>query len=153
MMRRNHLTLSPIAAVFGLILLGGCAVGPDYKRPEVTLPEAYSRTEEQAPTALVAPEWWRRYADPALDELVARAREHNVDLLAAVGAGDDNPEVVTVPPHRAASAARAFRPFRRKGLFFPLPPWRLSRDSSLAATIGACPPRNFPHHATAACRR
>jgi hypothetical protein len=36
-----------------------------------------------------------------------------------VGAGDDNPEVVTVPPHRAASAARAFRPFRRKGLFFP----------------------------------
>ena len=95
MMRRNHLTLSPIAAVFGLILLGGCAVGPDYKRPEVTLPEAYSRTEEQAPTALVEPEWWRRYADPTLDELVARAREHNFDLLAAVARVE---EARSMPP-------------------------------------------------------
>ena len=139
MMRRNHLTLSPIAAVFGLILLGGCAVGPDYKRPEVTLPEAYSRTEEQAPTALVEPEWWRRYADPTLDELVARAREHNFDLLAAVArveeaeglasearatyfpqvdlkAGSSRSEVSTLNANPLPASAHRLQDSRRAGL-------------------------------------
>ena len=71
--------------IFGL-LLGGCAaVGPDYQRPEANLPGAYADAPADiAGAAGVQPEWWKLYGDRRLDELVASALERNVDLRAAV---------------------------------------------------------------------
>ena len=65
-----------------LLSLAGCAVHratPD-PAPPVTLPEAW---RVEAPGQGVASEWWRAFADPELDALVARALAGNLDLRAA----------------------------------------------------------------------
>ena len=57
-------------------LLAGCAVGPDYQRPDSTLPERYSQTEA-APAvraeAPVNPTWWMLFGDAGLNALVTQA--------------------------------------------------------------------------------
>src|SRR5262245_31390811 len=77
--------------VFSLALLtswtAGCAVGPRYTPPRVTMPAAYQESAT-APAANVAERtaletWWTSFHDPMLDELVARAIEGNVDLKIA----------------------------------------------------------------------
>ncbi|ADC72410.1 RND efflux system, outer membrane lipoprotein, NodT family [Thioalkalivibrio sp. K90mix] len=74
-MRKWGLT---VAAAF---LLGGCAVGPDYERPDFDLPEDWPEhvllsAEEQEAWQ----QWWTRYQDPQLDALVARALDDNLDV-------------------------------------------------------------------------
>jgi NodT family efflux transporter outer membrane factor (OMF) lipoprotein len=70
----------------GLIFLGGlwlsgCRVGPDYQEPSPALPEGWS---QQAQPPVVSEEtlkaWWTALQDPALDELIERARLGNPDL-------------------------------------------------------------------------
>lgn len=62
-----------------LPMLNGClSVGPDYKQPE--LPEFGT---EQVPEFSGA-EWWSRFDDPLLAELVGHALENNQDLQGAV---------------------------------------------------------------------
>jgi outer membrane protein, multidrug efflux system len=65
------------------LLLAGCmTVGPDYKRPEIALPEKFEAPEN--PEALkLARDWWTLYADPALDEIVAATRANNADMRLA----------------------------------------------------------------------
>ncbi|MGB4912906.1 MAG: RND transporter, partial [Candidatus Dechloromonas phosphoritropha] len=67
------------------VALTGCAVGPDYQRPEATLPATYSQapTDESA-TAPVNPDWWTLFGDADLNALVQQALAANQDLQAAV---------------------------------------------------------------------
>lgn len=72
---------SRLPALIAIVFLTGCSVGPDYQRPDVELPEdwqdpAMPAAERSANRA----EWWRRYDDPALEELVTRATRDNLDL-------------------------------------------------------------------------
>lgn len=72
--------LGLLAPALGLLaLLAGCTIKPDYQRPAVDFPAAW---KEGAP-ATAEGNWWRVYADPALDRLVAEAFEHNTNLIAA----------------------------------------------------------------------
>lgn len=71
---------APIAA---LALLGGCMVGPDYKRPEVPTPAAY-RYEPQSVAQTADTEWWKAFGDPVLDGYIAAALEHNRNVQIAV---------------------------------------------------------------------
>ena len=68
------------------LLLGGCAaVGPDYERPAMNLPGAYSDAPADiAAVAAVPVEWWKLYHDQRLDELVAGALARNADMRIAV---------------------------------------------------------------------
>jgi multidrug efflux system outer membrane protein len=64
------------------LLLAGCAVGPDYKRPAVETPQAFRfQGGEAADMANTA--WWRQFRDPALDELIAIALRDNMDVQIA----------------------------------------------------------------------
>jgi outer membrane protein, multidrug efflux system len=70
-----------ISLIAALALLGGCAIGPEYRAPAVDLPDAWPDDAVLAPpsdTAMV--EWWRAFEDPVLDRLVARALADNLDL-------------------------------------------------------------------------
>ncbi|WDZ94222.1 efflux transporter outer membrane subunit [Herbaspirillum sp. WKF16] len=65
-------------------LLGGCAVGPDYVRPAMDLPQAY---KEDGPWKVAAPgriddnqRWWEAYGDPILNELVSQANAANQNI-------------------------------------------------------------------------
>jgi multidrug efflux system outer membrane protein len=71
--------------------LAGCMVGPDYKRPPLETPGSFKSPVDAAgstPAPLVAPEWWRLYREPALDQLVATATASNQTLKQAVAAVD-----------------------------------------------------------------
>ncbi|HEV3019880.1 MAG TPA: efflux transporter outer membrane subunit, partial [Burkholderiaceae bacterium] len=68
-------------AVFA-VALSGCAVGPDYRRPDVEVPPAWRLgTTEGAEISNVA--WWDQFQDPVLAELVRTALENNKDLQIA----------------------------------------------------------------------
>ena len=72
-MTRFHALARPAAAA-GLLLLAGCAVGPDYRRPEL-----------QA-TADLPAQWWTLFHSPALDELLRGALARSPSVAAAQAA-------------------------------------------------------------------
>jgi len=63
--------------------LAGCAVGPDYKRPEVLTPKDW-RNGPEARDSLGDLGWWQLFKDPALHELITTAVVANRDLQVAV---------------------------------------------------------------------
>ncbi|MCL2020752.1 MAG: efflux transporter outer membrane subunit [Betaproteobacteria bacterium] len=79
----NNKMLIPCLLV--TLFFSGCALGPDYQRPEVTLPEGYRtiQPEAAASEAVVNPEWWRLFGDSELDRLVELTFANNQDLIAA----------------------------------------------------------------------
>ncbi|QOC23735.1 efflux transporter outer membrane subunit [Wenzhouxiangella sp. AB-CW3] len=67
----------------GLLLLAGCAVGPDYQRPELEAPAPVDTEQVRAhQQALV--DWWQRFDDPVLDDLIERATSDNLEIRAAL---------------------------------------------------------------------
>src|SRR5690606_39296128 len=72
------------AALAAVLLLGGCAVGPDYRAPAVAVPAAWDGAGPATPAA--APrlaQWWERLGDPRLDALIAEAVAGNLDVATA----------------------------------------------------------------------
>lgn len=72
-----------------LILMAGCTLGPNYKRPEVNTPGIYRAVSQQSPTqsltSLGEEKWWTLFQDPQLQELIrtALAENYNVRIAAA----------------------------------------------------------------------
>jgi outer membrane protein, multidrug efflux system len=68
-----------------LMLLSGCAVGPDYRRPEFPVPNRYreSLTQSLASRSLSLANWWQNFRDQPLDRLMAKALRSNRDLRIA----------------------------------------------------------------------
>src|SRR5437867_12672356 len=68
-----------------IVLLAGCAVGPNYKRPQTSVSNSFAN----APTNAVSPDeaalaaWWKGFNDARLDRLVDRAITNNHDLRIA----------------------------------------------------------------------
>ncbi len=71
-----------IATAFVLLVLSGCMVGPDYKRPSVEVPKSWRTTEKEAKD-VADTAWWERFGDPALDRLIGEAIRNNRDLKTA----------------------------------------------------------------------
>jgi NodT family efflux transporter outer membrane factor (OMF) lipoprotein len=67
------------------LFLAGCAVGPDYRAPDLAgrLPAQYGNTDSSVSPAAVPDDWWKMFKDPALDTLVQRALANSPDLAAA----------------------------------------------------------------------
>jgi NodT family efflux transporter outer membrane factor (OMF) lipoprotein len=92
-LRRSRLALAAMA----LLTAGGCAVGPDFQRPEApsadrytahalrieAAPEAGSAAQYLALDAQLGREWWQLFESDALDDLVQRALAGNRTLAAA----------------------------------------------------------------------
>jgi outer membrane protein, multidrug efflux system len=79
-MRRPSL----LAAVSAAALLHACAVGPNYRRPATTLPEAFRGQEVAEPESLADLPWWEVFQDDVLRGLIAEALRSNYDLQTAV---------------------------------------------------------------------
>jgi outer membrane protein TolC len=77
--------LSRIAISSACALFAGCAVGPDFEKPEVEVAGEWlesadadvdlSRSEYQ--------DWWQVFDDPVLNELIATAYGENLNLQVA----------------------------------------------------------------------
>src|SRR5690349_5069410 len=72
--------LAIVAIALIIMLLQGCTVGPDYKRPDMDLPRDFGVVQSTAPAAQ---QWWDLFNDPVLDKLEEEALAHNHDLAAA----------------------------------------------------------------------
>ena len=70
------------ALIVAGMLAAGCAVGPDYARPEVDLPADWRVPAGEA-GELANTHWWTQFSDPVLDELIATALAENLDVRIA----------------------------------------------------------------------
>src|SRR5436190_19600287 len=81
--RPRHAALASLLAV--LTALGGCAVGPNFTRPEAPVPAEWNVNRDARATAQAATDslWWKTFADPTLDRLVELAYHQNLPLQIA----------------------------------------------------------------------
>src|SRR5690242_7386813 len=82
---RRRLAATALGAAMLMATAGGCAVGPDYKRPPVPLRPAWSqpgdpRLVTQSP---VDAAWWHSFNDPTLDQLIELSYHQNLPLQIA----------------------------------------------------------------------
>lgn len=79
---RAHHALRVAVAVAVAVLVAGCAVGPDYHRPEVSVPASYKEAPEgwkvaQPDDRAYRGPWWDIYQDPQLDDLMSKLNTTN----------------------------------------------------------------------------
>jgi len=76
----------PALALALALALGGCTlVGPDYKRPEVKVPDAFrGQTAPPDSKSLADLAWWDLYRDPVLEKLIGIALQQNYDVRIAM---------------------------------------------------------------------
>ena len=81
MLRRHWLILVT------LLICTGCAVGPKYKRPTLTVPEGYRglapNAGQQTSASLADEKWWTVFQDPQLQQLIRTALVQNYDVRIA----------------------------------------------------------------------
>src|SRR4051794_6056405 len=81
-----------LAALALLLSLSGCRLGPNYKRPPVTLPDQYRGLAPDASNQASAQpggqpfgemKWWTVFQDKALEDLIREALSNNYDVRIA----------------------------------------------------------------------
>ncbi len=83
--------LSAAVAVATAVLLAGCAVGPDYHRPDTSIPAAFKeapagwKVAQPADRADRGP-WWSVYHDPQLEALVGKLNASNQTIAQSAAA-------------------------------------------------------------------
>ncbi len=75
--------LRAVAVCLAGALAAGCTMGPDYVRPPVDTPAAF-RFEPKEAFDTANTEWWKQFGDPVLDNLIAEALAHNLNIRIAV---------------------------------------------------------------------
>ncbi len=77
-------TINP-ASITLLLLAAGCAVGPNYQKPDTPVPAAWQEGQQKGVDTQAAElaHWWKEFKDPLLDSLVERAVKSNLDLKVA----------------------------------------------------------------------
>ncbi|KVC54023.1 RND transporter [Burkholderia ubonensis] len=84
----------PLAAAVAFataVLLAGCAVGPDYHRPDTPMPAAFKEAPAGWKVAQPADgadrgAWWRVYGDPQLDTLIDKLNASNQTIAQSAAA-------------------------------------------------------------------
>jgi multidrug efflux system outer membrane protein len=71
-----------ILFIFIAVALGGCMVGPDYKRPTLDMPQSW-RFEDTAAKDTANTAWWGQFNDPVLNDLIQIAIQENKDVKIA----------------------------------------------------------------------
>ena len=80
-----------IGTAVAALALAGCTVGPNYKRPQIAVPETFRAPEplpQSQEASLADLKWFEVFRDPQLDELIKVALVQNYDLRDAVSRVD-----------------------------------------------------------------
>jgi len=77
--------LKSLALLLPACLLVACTTGPDYKRPDMVLPESWPTQQGDAAQKVsgTSEQWWHLYADAFLDQIEDEALAHNTDIQVA----------------------------------------------------------------------
>jgi len=70
-------------ALFAMAVLMGCAPGKPYEGPRFPFMSSYRAAHSGAPVLLSNAEWWKRFKDPVLDQVVTLALKDNLSLAIA----------------------------------------------------------------------
>lgn len=107
------------------LLLAGCAVGPNYKRPAVALPDQFRGAASQAvgDTSIADTKWENLFNEPVLRQLVETALKQNFDLQIAA---------------ERVQQARAVLDRQRANLF-PFIDGQGQFNATRASTVGSVP--------------
>jgi NodT family efflux transporter outer membrane factor (OMF) lipoprotein len=89
--KKQTMSPKPLAAASVILLLtlilvfGGCAVGPDFVKPETKVNENWSQKDNPqiATQSAVDSQWWKTFNDPKLDQLIQMAYQQNLPLQVA----------------------------------------------------------------------
>lgn len=77
----------PLALLLSASIVAGCAVGPDYRKPDVALPDHYlGQVQVEKRNAISNANlatWWDGFGDPQLSRYVLLALEQNLDMAQA----------------------------------------------------------------------
>jgi multidrug efflux system outer membrane protein len=117
-----------IGIAVAAVTLAGCTVGPNYKRPQVAVPESFRAPEplpESQGASLADLKWFEVFRDPQLDGLIKLALVQNYDLRDAVARVDEARANLGITrsnqyPQVGASGDLQFTRLSRDGQF-PLP--------------------------------
>jgi multidrug efflux system outer membrane protein len=93
-MKTNQLSI-PLS-LLALVLIGGCAVGPNYKKPAVDTPPGFRFAPTQNTNSLGDLPWWEVFKDPYLQDLVRAALTNNYDLKQAVARVEQTRQLAVV---------------------------------------------------------
>ena len=81
------LIFRPLALLLTASFVTGCAVGPDYRKPDLRLPDQYiGQSQLDNRSALSNANlatWWEGFNDPQLSRFVSLALEQNLDMAQA----------------------------------------------------------------------
>lgn len=77
-----------------ILLVAGCALTPDYERPELDVPETWLRTDATGESIANLP-WWEVYQDEVLSRLIEAALAENQDLAVALARMEESRYLVT----------------------------------------------------------
>lgn len=77
-----------IVIVLGAIMLTACEVGPNYHRPNVSIPSAFrapglTPQAQSQPSSFADLPWWKVFHDPELQTLIRTALKNNYNLMLA----------------------------------------------------------------------
>ena len=151
------------------VLLAGCSVGPDYRRPDAPTTDAYTATDLPEKTASapgaagneqrfiigqeISEQWWTLFHCEALDQLIRRALAHSPTIAAtraALRQAQENwrAEAGTLFPSVDASASASRQKisgasFGQPGGFGPLTLYNASVNVSYALDIFGGTRRNL----------
>lgn len=126
------------------LLLTACAVGPNYRHPQASVPPQWTAPATTGTQPGVEPandEWWKSFTDPELQSLIQRAAQANYDLRLSVA---------RVEEARAASGIA-------KSAFYPQVAAGISAERVRQIGVGLSPtsqspgtarPQVFPHEIT-----
>jgi NodT family efflux transporter outer membrane factor (OMF) lipoprotein len=79
-----------VALAGALLLLGGCTVGPNYRRPTAPVPQTFKEQpppgwkQAQPSEGVLRGKWWEIYKDPALNALEEQVSISNQNVLTAM---------------------------------------------------------------------
>ena len=117
-------------------VLAGCAVGPNYSRPDVQTPQAYRSPAPQLmpeSASLADLKWWEVFKDEKLQDLVRTALVENYDLRDAVT------RVEAARANLGITRSQQFPNFDANGA---LNTTRVSRDGSQPLPVSFLPSQN-----------
>ena len=84
--------LSALILGVATALVAGCAVGPDYRRPDIEKVDAWKEAADWKPSSpadgINRGAWWQIFADPELDALERQVEVSNQNVRAALAAYD-----------------------------------------------------------------